>query len=465
MLHRPLSRRTFLRGAAGAAVGLPFLEAMTPLTALAQSTGTKRFVVAYGGISHGSFRVSQPASTGALTTLPRAFVGLEAVKQHVTIISKLAVPTYATGQTPGPGQRKQAQHGMIAAPILTGVHSREAMPVMPVAHSGAERGVDGAHTVDQLVADAIGSGTLLRSLQTRVQTIGYGGGGAKGILSGRMENGTSRALAPITSLETLHATLFALIPSGPPATGGTLPIALRRKQSVLDLVLGDATRLQARLGNDDRLRLDSYFEEIRSLERRIGGSTGGGTGGACTVPAAPNDPPIGNNAFAGWSSETERGDIMADMIALALACDITRAVSWMITFDQCFMTSRYAAGPTEDMHAMSHQGTAENLADNASWHAARFARLVAKLEGYKEGASSVLDNTFAALVFAEGESAHNSSAMTFVAAGSKHALKMGQHINAGGEHPARMMISGMQALGMNVTRMGEISGTFGALMV
>ena len=451
-IPRPLSRRAVLRGA-GALVALPFLDAMQSGVARAASTASKRFVVAYGGISHGSARVSQPATTGPLGVLPRAFRSLEPVKQHVTILSKLTVPVYLDGQTPPPGSRKNAQHGMIAAPVLTGVHSRDGMAVMPIAHSGDEAGVPGAHTVDQLVADAIGGSTLIKSLQARVQTIGYGGGGSKGIVSGRMEGTQPRPLAPTTSLTSLYTNLFG--------DSTVLAPNLRRRKSVLDLVLDDAKRLSARLGSGDRARLETYFTEIRDLERRIDASVGG----SCVAGPMPAEPPVGVNAFGGWSSETARGDAMADMIALALSCDLTRSVSWMLTFDQCFMTSQYSAGVTEDMHACSHSGTDENLADNANWHAERFGRLVQRLAALDEGTGTVLDQTFAVLVFAEGENAHNSASLTYVAAGSKDVLKMGQHINAQGAHPATLMVSGMQALGMNVSRLGEISGELGALML
>ena len=69
---RPLSRRALLRGA-GAIVALPFLDAMRGGMASAATPGGKRFIVAYGGISHGSARVSQPVGTGPLGVLPRAF--------------------------------------------------------------------------------------------------------------------------------------------------------------------------------------------------------------------------------------------------------------------------------------------------------------------------------------------------------------------------------------------------------
>lgn len=462
-LRGPLSRRTLLRGLGGAAVALPFLEAMAPAIARAQSAAPKRFFVCYGGIAHGGGAMSIPSSSGALGTLPRAFTALDSVKQHVSLLTTMTVPTYNKGTSAPPGGRLNEQHGMIATPMLTGVYSRESMPVMPIAHSGALPGTNGAHTVDQLVADAIGGGNRLKSLQVRTQTIGYGGGPAKGVISGRMENGKSRGLDPISSLVTLYSTLFSGVSSGGGTSTPTLAMNLRRKKSVLDLVLGPANALANNVSSEDKARLDAYFTEIRELENRIQPTMAGG-GASCSVPQKPTDPAIGNNAFGEWSSESTRGDIQADMIALAFACDITRSVSWCMTFDQCFMSSRYASGVDNDMHALSHQGTQQNLADNANWHAARLAKLVGKLASLSEGSDTVLDNTFGALLFAEGSNAHNSSNMCFVAAGSPSRLKMGQHIPTGGAHPAQLMVSGMQAVGMNVSKLGQINGPLASIM-
>jgi len=43
---KPISRRTILRGAAGAAIALPWLEAMSPRRARAATT-PKRFIVMF----------------------------------------------------------------------------------------------------------------------------------------------------------------------------------------------------------------------------------------------------------------------------------------------------------------------------------------------------------------------------------------------------------------------------------
>ncbi len=40
-------------------------------------------------------------------------------------------------------------------------------------------------------------------------------------------------------------------------------------KSVLDVVLGDAKNLQSRVSGLDRVKLDEYFESVRSVERRL----------------------------------------------------------------------------------------------------------------------------------------------------------------------------------------------------
>lgn len=145
------------------------------------------------------------------------------------------------------------------------------------------------------------------------------------------------------------------------------------------------------------------------------GSTGGGTGtttgpgGACVGLNNPGADPAVNYGFGSWSQETTRGHQMADMITYALACDVTRAVSWMLTHDQCWINSGQTAGSTlagqggpPDIHHDSHFANTTIKAANANWGAGLFGRWVANLAARSEGTGTLLDNTFLSLVFAEG---------------------------------------------------------------
>ncbi|MFO0725980.1 MAG: DUF1552 domain-containing protein [Myxococcota bacterium] len=450
----PLSRRAFLRGAGGVVVGLPLLASLQPRAARAQTSAPRRFVLLWNGSCQTHGGMDRMPSGPLPATLSRGWAALAPIRQHASVVSSLSLPIYIGTATPPPGGAYNKTHGGTMAPICAGMHSLDHMLVAA-----------GGHTVDQIVADAQGGSTRLPSIQARVQAAGYGYGAAKGILSGRLERGVVRGLDPIFSPTVLYNTIFSGFT--PPQNGGPAPmpsLLLRKRKSVLDLVLGDAQRLRARLNGEDRARLDQHFTEIRGLEERL---TPPATNpppatSSCTVPAAPPpDGPINTPAnFAGWSEETTRGDRMSELIALALACDLTRAVSWMLTFDQCGLSSQPISGANADIHAISHLqgGTPDNIADNANWHVARYAGLVHRLATIPEGAGTVLDRTCVVYVSAEGNNAHNKSNFTFSYAGCPDVLRPGVLVNAGGAHPAHLMMGALAAMGLPSQSLGEISG-------
>ena len=88
MIGKSIARRSFLRGA-GAAVALPFLDAMMP--ALARADAAKApvrmaFVYVPNGID---MRNWNPDYEGKLGTLPRILQPLEPFKEDVTVLGNL----------------------------------------------------------------------------------------------------------------------------------------------------------------------------------------------------------------------------------------------------------------------------------------------------------------------------------------------------------------------------------------
>jgi len=445
MPKKPLSRRTFLRGAGGALVGLPLLEAMLPKLLFAHATIAKRFVVSFCGTVVGNDTLSSPGVYGALpTTMPPSWKGLEPVRAHVSLISNMNIPVYsATIPATEPASAYNMQHGTTPATTLAGVTSIETMPIMVK-----------AQTADQYAVAALGAGSKLASLQLRTQVLPYTGSNNNhnGVMSAKMVNGQLLQLPPIVSPAQLFTTLFgvATTPGGAPA--------LARQASVLDLIATDAQRLTSNLGASDKVRVEQHLEEIRSLERNLQAAISGGGVSGCGPATAPVDPTIGANAFSGWSNETLRGQMMADMIAYALACDLTRVASWMMTFEQVQMAN-VVDGLTQ-MHDDSHNAQLRptNIAANCNWHATLFARLVGKLASMPEGTGTVLDNTFLSLIFAEAKTAHGRSGMRHLVAGVPSRIKNGLHIDGAGTHPGRIQIAGLQALGVNTNTLGELTG-------
>jgi hypothetical protein len=448
-MKKPLSRRTMLRGLGGALVGLPFLEAMLPKLLFAANPPAKRFLTAFCGTVIGNDTYSNPGAYGALpATLPASWKGLEAVRQHVAIVSNLNIPVYNNGTTPtAPASAYNMQHGTTPATTLAGVTSREAMPVM----------VNG-QTADQYAATGLGAGSKLASLQVRTQLLSYTGSNNNrhGIMSAKVTNGQLLALPPIASPAQMFSVLFGTGGGGVPST----PDGLRRQASVLDLIAEDAQKLTTSVGTNDKARLDQHFTEIRALEQTIQAAIAGGgtTSGGCGPATPPTDPPAGANVFSGWSNETLRGQMMADMLAYAFACDLTRVASWMMSFEQVQMAN-VTDGQTE-MHDDSHnaQTRGPSIAANANWHATLFGRLVGKLATMPENGATVLDSTFLSLIFAESKTAHGRSGMRQIVAGMPSKIRVGQHIDGGAQHPGKIQIAGLQAVGLSQNTLGELTG-------
>lgn len=481
-----LSRRMLLRGA-GVVVGLPLLDAMVPRVAFGQSVTPSRFVLTYMGTCTGGASLTNPAAAGPLTVLPRSFAALGAVKQHVTLISRLAMPIHASGASPtSPGSALNIQHGGTMSPIVSGTSAVDG--VAPLVRGSS---------ADQLAADFLGAGSKYASMQMRVQAAAYnnttGSSAQRRGVSTRKSGNTLSELLPIESPARIFSMLFSgttpmpgPVDAGTPAgDAGVVTSLLERRRSVLDFVLDDANRLSAAVGADDRQKLDQHFTHLRTLERSLvasdggmpmtgaGGGGGSNGGGSCSSLQNPGpDPTISTFGFGGWSNETLRGRTMADLITYALACDLTRSVSWMLTHDQCWLNSTQTSGSTivspdgsSDVHNDSHFAPGEIKADNANWGAGLFARLVQNLSERSEAGGTVLDHTFLSMVFAEGLSAHMKSDLTSVVAGVPSKIRNGVHVISNGAHPAQVQIAGLQAVGMNVSTLGEVSGVVPGLRI
>src|SRR5262249_41750699 len=149
LTRKHLSRRTFLRGA-GAVIGLPLLEAMTP--ALGWARGAARvpplrlcFVYVPNGMVMDNWT---PAATGRDFTFPPILRPLERFRAAPLVLSGLMCHT-ATARGAGPGAPARA-----SASFLRGAHPGE---------WGSD--IYGGFSADQGAAEAVGERTRLRSLE------------------------------------------------------------------------------------------------------------------------------------------------------------------------------------------------------------------------------------------------------------------------------------------------------------
>lgn len=285
----PLSRRTILRGAAGAALALPFLDAMRTSTS-AQVTVPKRFVVWYtpNGFQASDYPTSMDFAGTSFAPLARHAADLIAIRG-------LAMRS-AAGQS-------SADHPSGFGHMLTG-------NLCEISSDDILRAT--SPSIDQFLARRMGLTRTESSLHgiTSHRTMSYGADGTPV----RPEDNPAAAFDRI-----FRDVMPSAAPEEPAADASA---AVIRRGSIIDAVRGSYEELRCRLGGEDRRRIEQHLEQIRGLERRLeafapGG--GGGVGGSCTVPM------LGSAA-----DDRNVGRLHSEILANALGCDLTRVgtIQW-----------------------------------------------------------------------------------------------------------------------------------------
>jgi hypothetical protein len=491
---KKLSRRTLLRGAGGAAISLPLLEIMLDsrgkLYAQSAAATPKRYVVCFGGQSLGGdgdpvHNDYVPTTVGANYDLKSALAPLQSVQADVSVVSGLSIPT-ANGGTVPAGGRRDDFHVSSLSPLLSGVRSPS---------NTASAGV----TSDQLVSTAIAGTTPFKSLVYRIQAEWYLGVSApygRDMISYKANpaGGNPLPITPTVSPKMAFDALFNnFTPPNDAAAAARQDFLLRSRKSVLDLVGGNLTKLtsNAQLGRADQQRLSRHLDEIRDLERQISTAPPVVTATCQKLPAPGVDPALGGNqgvdangenTYAtnlGYSGEEERAKIFIDLVHMALTCDLTRVVSLQFTMFQSHLNMYPLTGHRCDLHEIGHGGDPVSkgtlgVSKGIAWHMKHFATLLAKLRDTPEAGGSLLDSC--GLVFlhegghgldtATGKtnSSHSTENMACLIAGRAGGIKGGQHVVATGKHPANVLITAMNAVGVSGSSLGEVTGNIPALL-
>ena len=477
-----LHRRTFLTGLGGTIVGLPLLECMLNKhgDAFAQ-TGEPiptRFIVCFGGHSLGAdndpvHNMFVPDTVGPnydlkLATQP---LGDHGVQEHVTVVSGLEIDwARRNGGNSPAGGRHDGFHLASMSPLLSGVRSITGEPVV--------RGI----TSDQVVAQAIGQDTIHESLVYRVQASWYLDQSApygRDLISYRAERDPIEAT--VSPQQAFNSLFQNFMPMDDPAEAARRDFLLRGRKSVLDLVRGSYERLHPNLGASDRIRIERHFEEVRALEERVN-SIAPMVEGICMVPTDPGmDPAIGGNNSvnggdgfdinAGYSDEDSRASVFTDLLHMAMACDLTRVASLQYTMAQSHMNMYPLIQIPYDLHEIGHSSSrrTEGVSTAINWHINHWAQLVKRFADTSEGTGDMLDNT-AIIYLNEGghgwdpegvkdDSTHSTERMAMLVAGRVGGLQPGVHIATDREHPAKVLITAMQAVGVQTDTLGEVTGT------
>ncbi|HEX6999813.1 MAG TPA: DUF1552 domain-containing protein [Gammaproteobacteria bacterium] len=425
-----LSRRAVLRGAFGVAIGLPLLDAMVP-AASAAPPAQLRFGAVYvpNGVRP---EIWTPPSAGRLE-LPPLLERFVPLREHINIVTGLRAPD-------------PLGHHVIGSLWLSGGSARQTQ--------GAD--VRAGQTIDQYIADAIGQGSPLRSLELGIEGIESASNscqfGWSCIYLNTLAWQTPTAPLPTeVNPQRVFERLFGDVGSAEERAA-----RFRSKASILDSVISAASRLNSKLAPQDRSTVEEYLENIREVERRIQ-ATGRRADTAGEIPDAPTGIP---------PTYDEHVRVMYDLIALAWRADITRVATFMKGVEASSIGYPQIGVP-ESHHIVSHHGnvpeTIEKYAKINAYHLSLFGDFVEKLRDTPDGDGSLLDHSL--IMYGSGMGngdKHDQSRIPIMLAGAAAGrLKGGRHIANPDPTPLANLIAGLgRVAGLDL---GELENSTGVV--
>ena len=368
-----IPRRTILRGA-GAALALPFLEAMVPArTALAQTAANPkaRFVGLF--VPHGmapGYWV--PSTEGPLAAeLPFNWKALEPFRDQTVILSGL----HSRSAEPPPGVTG-ADHWVAAAFLCAN---------KPKKTAGAD--VYAGTTIDQMIAQKIGRDSLMPSMQLAVEDPGANSSNCGEGYSCAYTNSISWSSPTQPLPMELNPQVVFERMFGDGTSVEQRAARRKRDQSILDSLTSSLSRLRREVSSSDRARLDDYTTNVEEIERRLQIAMK-----ASTVAPENMSVPVGVP-----QTFDEHIKLQFDLLALAFQADITRVGTLLFARDLTGRTYPASDAPTAGFHGVSHHGEdprrIAELSKINQYHVKMVAHLVASLAKTQDGDGTLLDHS------------------------------------------------------------------------
>jgi len=239
---------------------------------------------------------------------------------------------------------------------------------------------------------------------------------------------------------------------------------LRERGSILDAVRDDMRRFQAKLGADDRERLDQYFTSVRELEGRLHTA---GEWEKKPKPTTTLEPP---EDILDKSKFFEKFQLMLSMASLAVESDSTRIVTLMV---DAFATPVFEIA--EDLrslngyHNLSHHGQVKaKLAQLEKVDRRQMGLLreaLDRLAGIREDDERLLDRTMVLYGSNMGDAnTHENTNLPILLAGG--GFKHGRHLafdRKDNTPLCKLFVSMLQQFGVEAEQFSSGAGTLAGL--
>ena len=438
-----VSRRMFLRGA-GVVVALPYLESLVPREAKAASSTTPQRLVLFHVPCGINLATWTPTQTGTSYTLSQTLTPLGPVQSDILVLSNMQ-----NSAALATADRLHGRHST----GLVGLYSGTVFPPDEMQSSPVLTGI----TVDQIYAKQMMGKTPIPSLQLGL-TAGFDCDDISPCvdISTVSWSDAKTPLAPQMNAQKVFDTFFV----GPDAQQSARETARRQnmRQSVLDAVAGQAQSLAPKLGQADGQKLDQYLTSVRELETEL---AAGGPGVSCAGMRPP--------AFASPPDYRAQLGVWMNLMVLAIQCDLTRSISFMVGPGHCGNIYDFLPGITDGHHSYSHHdGDPVKLAaltTIVTWEMTVFSSFLQSLKAIPEGSGTLLDNTAVVLGSeVQDPNPHNYVDVPVIIGGRGGGfISTGRHVNAG--TPDAMADTGamwlglLQGLNVPVTSFGQLNVT------
>ncbi|MFT6617785.1 MAG: hypothetical protein ACJASX_000671 [Limisphaerales bacterium] len=416
---KKLSRRTVLKGA-GVALGLPFLDAMTPAFAAA-STGpqAKRFVGV--SLALGLHEPNLTPENAGTDYRPSPYLkSLQDIRNDFTVVSGSSHPRVTGGHT--------AEGSIFSAcPNARGATTRNTV------------------SLDQLMAKHLGH-------ETRFPSLVLNTGSSSSSSPSYTENG-----AMIPAQNDARRVFGRLFVDDSRREQERQAEMFKEGRSVMDVIGAEAKSLQRELGVGDREKLDNWFTSIRELEQRLE---------ANEEWVHRPKPKIGSRA-----PEVDRNNAisveraMLEVVSLALQTDSSRFITLHMPGNSVVTSLEGVDG---SYHGLSHHGRDDEKLDQLAIVEQavidEWANFLRKLKSVEQGDHTLLDETMVVLTSNLGNaSSHNNKNMPVLFGGG--GFKHGRHLafDQQNNYPLpNLYLNALHQLGLRdesfATSTGEMTG-------
>jgi hypothetical protein len=418
----------------GAAVALPFLDAMVP----ALSAATKspfRFGAIYFpcGVYPDTWH---PDAEGSNFAFKPVMQPLEPFRDQLVTVSKMKAPWGSS------------VHLGASSAFLNGIG-----PAGNRGESGDAFGkIQSKKTVDQLIADKVAGDTPLRSIEVGTEDMGTAVGACDGFsctffntLAWRDDSSPLPVgINPRVTFERMF---------GETDSTERRFAKLKEKQSLLDSVTEETAKLKKSLGGPDRAILDEYLGNVREVEQQLDRmeSRLGTITGTAEAPVGLPD------------AYDDHMTITYNLMHLAYQGDISRVFSFMVGHEATDRSYTHIGIP-EQHHTISHHGNdAEKLAKYAkiaTYHMVKLSEFFDKLKKTKDGDGNLLDHSL--VYWGSGMSNGNvhdrNSPPAVMVGGANGRMKGNRHIVAKDAPTSNLLLAMAQVGGAEIETLGASTG-------